>query len=664
MDSPHSSIAVAGYRIDGTLGEGGMGTVYRATQLSLERVVALKVLTAELSSDPAFRERFRREGLLQAALDHPHIVTVYEAGETDNRLFLAMRMVEGPTLKDLIVRRQLDDRRALRLLTQVAEALDAAHAKGLIHRDVKPQNVLVGAGDHAYLADFGLTKGSDDAGMTETGQFVGTIDYISPEQARGELATARSDVYALTAVLCECLTGQVPYARATEERALLAHLTEPPPRLSEVRADLPAAMDEVVAEGMAKDPEDRPASAGELMLKARRALGVASEASAPPSTADTTRLSDAAGTPTRTPRPAAKGDPGATRLTAAAAAAGAPAGDAAAATRTAGAPPAGVAPGARASTGAGRGRFVPAVLAAAVLAGVAGLLLGGSSGGSGEAFSDSASAGYVELSFPAGWQRLANAPAIPGLAISQPLALAQSTPISAAGGTPQRLLAGEVSASGPSLLPAAFTAALNAPLPRPQPVQLGALQAYRYSGLSVRGLPGPLTLYAVPTANGVATVACLSSSFAAPAAQCAQIAATLKLSGTTAFGLGPSPQYAAALERSFGALQSAAGAGAASLSAASSASAQAAAAARLAAACSSASNALMRLTVSPAVQGANASLAGSLAALARDYSALASAARAGNEAAYARAVGAIAGDRARAANALAALRRAGYVVSG
>jgi serine/threonine protein kinase len=138
VDSLDNPTVVAGYRIDGRLGEGGMGTVYRATQLSLERVVALKLLTAELSADPAFRERFRREGLLQAALDHPHIVTVYEAGETDNRLFLAMRMVEGPTLKDLILRRQLDDRRALRLLTQVAEALDAAHAKGLIHRDVKP----------------------------------------------------------------------------------------------------------------------------------------------------------------------------------------------------------------------------------------------------------------------------------------------------------------------------------------------------------------------------------------------------------------------------------------------------------------------------------------------------------------------------------------------
>src|ERR1700680_577218 len=222
MDALQNSTVVAGYRIDGALGEGGMGTVYRATQLSLERVVALKVLTAELSSDPDFRERFRREGLLQAALDHPHIVTVYEAGAADERLFLAMRMVEGPTLKELIVRHQLDARRALRLLTQVAEALDAAHAKGLIHRDVKPQNVLVGAGDHAYLADFGLTKGSDDAPMTETGLFVGTIDYISPEQARGERATARSDVYALTAVLCECLTGRVPYVKATEDRVLMA----------------------------------------------------------------------------------------------------------------------------------------------------------------------------------------------------------------------------------------------------------------------------------------------------------------------------------------------------------------------------------------------------------------------------------------------------------
>jgi hypothetical protein len=708
MDSPHSSTVVAGYRIDGTLGEGGMGTVYRATQLSLERVVALKVLTAELSADPGFRERFRREGLLQAALDHPHIVTVFEAGETDNRLFLAMRMVEGPTLKDLILRRQLDDRRALRLLTQVAEALDAAHAKGLIHRDVKPQNVLVGAGDHAYLADFGLTKGHDDAGMTETGQFVGTIDYISPEQARGDRATARSDVYALTAVLCECLTGQVPYVRATEERALLAHLTEPPPRLSEVRSDLPAAMDEVVAQGMAKDPKDRPASAGELMLQARRALG-APEAPAPrgtTDTTDTTRLRPTAGTPTRTRGTAPKGDLGATRLAGTAAAAdaarapgGAPTASAGTADADArvstgaqaagsptkapvsvGAQSGGTPTKARDSAGAqpttadaraGRGRYLPAILAAAAVAAVAGFLLGGGSGGSGEAFSDSASAGYVELSFPTSWQRLASAPAIPGLTFSQPLALAPGAHASGAA-APQRLVAGEVSASGPTLLPAAFTAGLAGALPRPESVRLGALQAYRYSGLSVRGLAGPLTLYTVPTSGGVATVACLSStaypssssSSSSLATQCAQIAATLRLNGTTVFGLAPSPAYATELGSALSALRGATGAVSARLRAAASASAQAAAATQLAAVYSSAARALGRLAVSPAVQGTNASLAGSLAALGRDYAALAAAARNGNEAAYARAASMVGSDRARAASAIAALRRAGYAVSG
>jgi Protein kinase domain len=656
MDSPQSSTAVAGYRIDGTLGEGGMGTVYRATQLSLERVVALKVLTVELSSDPAFRERFRREGLLQAALDHPHIVTVYEAGETDNRLFLAMRMVEGPTLKELILRRRLDDRRALRLLTQVAEALDAAHTKGLIHRDVKPQNVLVGAGDHAYLADFGLTKGHDDAGMTETGQFVGTIDYISPEQARGERAGAGSDVYALTAVLYECLIGQVPFARATEERALLAHLTEPPPRPSQARPDLPAAMDEVIAQGMAKDPSDRPASAGELMLQARRALGAAPESSASAASTDTTRLRSATAADPQATRTGAQGDPGATRL-----AAGAIAADtrASAGTRPAEGDPAVT----RASARAGRaGVFVPAALAVAVLAAVAGFLLGGGSSGSSATFGDSASAGHIELSFPAGWQRLGNAPTIPGLTFSQPLALAPIKGV--ASSAPQQLLAGEVNTSGPSLLPAAFTAALNGALPRPEPVRVGTLEAYRYSGLSVHGLAGSLVLYVVPTASGVVTVACLDSAAASPAAQCAQIAATLKLNGTTAFALSPSPQYAASLGRTFGALHSALGAATTRLRAASSATEQAAAAQQLATAYRSASGALARLTVSPAVQSANAAIVGSLAALGRDYAALAAAAQAGDEAAYAQASRAIGSDGARAAGALAKLHQAGYTVSG
>jgi serine/threonine protein kinase len=167
---------VSGYRIDGVLGEGGMGVVYRATQLSLNRTVALKLLASELSDDAGFRERFRREGQLQAAIDHPHIVTVYEAGQTEQGLFLAMRLVRGPTLKDEILAERLEPARGLAVLAQVADALDAAHEVGLIHRDVKPQNILIASRDHAYLADFGLTKAPDDSSLTETGQFVGTTD--------------------------------------------------------------------------------------------------------------------------------------------------------------------------------------------------------------------------------------------------------------------------------------------------------------------------------------------------------------------------------------------------------------------------------------------------------------------------------------------------------
>jgi len=644
----------AGYRIDGTLGEGGMGTVYRATQLSLERVVALKVLTVELSSDEGFRERFRREGLLQAALDHPHIVTVYEAGAADERLFLAMRMVEGPTLKELIQRRQLDDRRALRLLSQVADALDAAHARGLSHRDVKPHNVLVGAGDHAYLADFGLTKGHDDDAVTETGQFVGTIDYISPEQARGEDATARSDVYALTAVLCECLTGQVPYVRATEDRVLYAHLSDPPPRLSEVRRDIPEAMDEVIAEGMAKDPEARPATAGELMLKARRALGAPGAAGSAPQT----RLSPAVGEPTRAH--AIIDDPGATRL--AATAAGAPPPAPPTDVRTgAGTAPAGDAQAAPASPAATRGRLVSAALVAAVIAAVLGFLLGGSSSSSGESFGNSASAGDLELAFPSSWQRAGSAPTVPGLSFSQPLALSATAAGASAG---QRLLAGEVAAAGPSLLPASFSSYVNGTPPHGEPVQLGSLQAYRYPNLSVKGLSGPLTLYTVPTSAGVATIACLAPSTRAATTQCSQIAATLKLSGASAYGLGASQQYASSLAHVYSTLQSAASAAAGRLSSATSAAAQATAAGQLAAAYNAAASSLRALGVSPAVKELNANLASALAAVGHDYTSLASAASAGDEGSYARASSAISRDRKHAESALGALSQAGYAVSG
>jgi serine/threonine protein kinase len=259
-----------------------MGAVYEATQLSLNRVVALKLLAPNLSDDPGFRARFEREGQVQAALDHDHIVSVYEAGQSDYGLFLAMRLIAGPTLKQLILDGDLDPRRSVRLLAQAAIALDAAHDAGLIHRDIKPQNILVGRGDHAYLADFGLIKAPDEARLTGTGQFIGTIDYVAPEQIQGDPATPASDIYALTGVLYECLTGEVPFPKPSEAATLHAHVMSPPPILTERRPDLPAALDGVITQGMAKDPWSRPSRAAELIQSASRALSSSASFTAMP----------------------------------------------------------------------------------------------------------------------------------------------------------------------------------------------------------------------------------------------------------------------------------------------------------------------------------------------------------------------------------------------
>ena len=264
---------VAGYEIEGILGHGGMGVVYEARQLSLGRTVALKILAGTLGMDPSFKERFRHEGRIQAALDHPHIVTIFEAGEWDDSLFIAMRLVRGPNLKEMIIARELEGARTLRILRPIAEALDSAHEAGLIHRDIKPQNILVGSRDRAYLADFGLTKGIDDAGLTQTGQFVGTIDYIAPEQIRGEPATNACDIYALSAVLYECLTGAVPYPKPSDAAVMYAHLSEPPPLVTDQRPELPPNLDEVICKAMDKDPKSRYASATDLIDEAERALG-------------------------------------------------------------------------------------------------------------------------------------------------------------------------------------------------------------------------------------------------------------------------------------------------------------------------------------------------------------------------------------------------------
>jgi serine/threonine-protein kinase len=271
---------IAGYRVERLIGSGGMGVVYEATQLSLKRRVALKVIAGGVPVDATLLGRFRREGELQAIIDHPHILPVYEAGEDQGRLFIAMRLVPGPTLKTLSAGRSLEPAETLRILGDIAGALDAAHAAGLIHRDVKPQNILLAPGGHAYLADFGLSRSRGDQTLTRAGQLLGSLNYIPPEQIRGERVDAAADIYAFTCVLYECLVGLVPFPRDSDAAVLHAHEEDPPPKPSEIRPEFPPALDEVIAHGMAKDPADRPASASALITAARPALGAEANAHA------------------------------------------------------------------------------------------------------------------------------------------------------------------------------------------------------------------------------------------------------------------------------------------------------------------------------------------------------------------------------------------------
>jgi serine/threonine protein kinase len=260
---------VAGYRIERQLGRGGMGVVYLAEQVRLRRWVALKLIVPELAQDDEFRRRFERESQMAASLDHPNVIPVYEAGEADGALFISMRYVEGHDLRTLIRSSgQIEPGRAARIVAQLGSALDAAHARGLVHRDVKPANVLVSgapASEHVYLTDFGLTKHvSSQSGMTRTGQWVGTLDYVAPEQISGGPLDARVDVYSLGCVLFEALTGQVPYPRDSDVAKMYAHLNEPPARVSQLVPSAGPAFDPVVERALAKQPEQRYPSTGDL----------------------------------------------------------------------------------------------------------------------------------------------------------------------------------------------------------------------------------------------------------------------------------------------------------------------------------------------------------------------------------------------------------------
>ena len=273
---PRIGAELLGYRIEALVGRGGMGVVYRAYDLRLKRLVAIKLIAPELSENASFRERFLAETELAASLEHPNVVPIHDAGEVDGQLYIAMRYVEGGELKTLLQREErLEPARAMAICGQIAAALDAAHARGLIHRDVKPSNVLLDGSEHVYLADFGLSRQLEDPGVPgERGLSLGTPAYAAPEQIEGGEIDGPADVYSLGCVLYECLTGEPPYSRDSDLAVLWAHLQESPPKASERDPRLPATVDAVIAKALAKEPNERPATCGELVSAAREALGL------------------------------------------------------------------------------------------------------------------------------------------------------------------------------------------------------------------------------------------------------------------------------------------------------------------------------------------------------------------------------------------------------
>ncbi len=606
---------IAGYRIEGVVGSGGMGVVYEATQLSLDRVVALKVLEPQLGADPAFRERFRREAMLQAALDHPHIVTVHEAGESGDGLFIATRLVRGRNLKQLIDA-GLTPERTLAILSQVASALDAAHAAGLVHRDVKPQNVLVDDRDHAYLADFGLIKEAGDPGVTQTGEYVGTLDYVSPEQIRGEPMTSASDLYAFAAVLYQSLSGEVPFPRDTEAALLYAHLSEEAPPVTQRRASLPAAVDAVIERGLAKDPRERFGSASELVDAARRSLA------AVPVAAD--------GVARRSGETIV--DPGVLRR----------------------APVVAVEEERRFPRGLAAGLAL-GVVAIALLGFVLGRLAHGEPGS--KPLSP-AVAGPISLSFSADDWAAAQPAEIEGLGLTGAVGLRSLR-------EPGSLVAGVGrEARGARLLPPAFVELLLR-TPRREAVRLGSLAGFRYRDLKHRRSSGSLTIYAVPTTAGVATIACLAPvPDSETLVRCESVATTLALRGAEALPLGPNQRYAAAVNTALTSLEAQRSEGRRALSEARTPAAQARAADQLAIAYRAAAAGLGRAGPGPIEEPYHRSILATLARAAEGYGALAEAAGAHRRLAYDRAAAQVERAEDGLDRSVRALKRVGYKVSG
>lgn len=661
---------VEGYRIDALIGEGGMGVVYEATQLSLERKVALKLLAPQLSGDPAFRRRFQREGRIQAAIDHPNIVTVLEAGESEYGLFIAMELIRGASLKDLILGREVEVGRTLRILGQVADALDTAHEAGLIHRDIKPHNILVRVQrrDHAYLADFGVTKDRTRTGLTGTGAVVGTIDYMAPEQIRGEPPTPKVDIYSLGAVLYECLSGIVPFPKDSEVAVLYAHLADPPPALSEHRPELPGDLDAVISTAMAKNPSDRFETAGALVEAFETALDAPTKGAikppppiSAPADAGIREEAEPAPTPVEQPLPRTKASDQPTPPTKAS--------DQPTPAReepswvlrrprvaeTTPAPPSTTVPG--------RPRlwvWLGAALLVVALAAV-GFIVG--RGGKSEAKPSAPSNISVQgvgLRLPAGWHRLAHPARVPG--VTYPGAFTVG-PLSGS----VRLVAARTKGVWPTLLPAAFEDRAQSQaylLARQDVVRLGKREAFRYHGLKLNGVTGTVTAFVLPSNGKVELLSCVGPAAAAALGRrCEGVAATVELAGSGRYSLTPDSGYAHVLGRSIRRLNQARATGRKKLANADKPSAQARAARVVAGVFALEGRLLAKQKTELLVTPVNRRIVSALHGVQSAYTALAAAASNNAGAAYSAARASIRAREAKLRSALADLRLVGISVT-
>lgn len=580
-----------------------MATVYEARQLSLNRVVALKILTRRLGDDPAFRERFRRECHIQAQLDHPNIVPIYEAGEDEHGLWLTMRLVRGPTLRELLIAERLSPERTLELLAPVARALDVAHESGLIHRDITPQNILIDQRRHPYLSDFGITKGRGDRSLTRTGQFVGTLDYVAPEQIQDQPNAAATDTYALAAILFECLTGRVPFDKQSEVAVLYAHVNEEPPRVTKIEGTLPKALDRVLRKGLAKQPGDRYARATGLIGAAESALRGPATRPAP--------------VPTRRALPGSDPPRRAWLRSALLAAA--------------------------------------ALLLAAAALGVGALTDAGSSPDPRRVVS-----GGLAVDAPPGWAvTKPKGSGILGLPLEDPAILRP-----AGSGDRETAVVGLSSAKGKTLLPPALRQAAAGPA-RGTPVSLGSLEALRYDDLHSPRSSDRLMAFVSPTSTGVATVACRPAQPGTELTRlCRQLASTLGLTRGRAFPLGPSPKLEAVVRRQLAALNERRDVLRGRLGTAAGNAGQAAAAAGLAAAFRRAARNLSGLQVTPQSAAGLVALVTALRSTRDAYKDLASAARRGDSARFEGVTAEVAEGEAAIDRRLLALRSLGYRVEG